>query len=180
MRSIPAGPGPTPTAGDLITVTRGGKLFSKIDLYSGFHQLKIRSSDCHKTAFTTPFGLYEFVSAPFGLANTPGCFQRFMNHLLRKQIAAGTVVVYCDDVCIFTKTACPLEHMVAVEEVLVVLREHQLLSKGSKCQFFCDQMDFLGFVVSADGVSPQMSKVDAIRQLVAPSTVGELRSRDVC
>ena len=86
------------------------------------------------------------------------------------------MVVYCDDVCIFTKTACPLEHMVAVEEVLVVLREHQLLSKGSKCQFFCDQMDFLGFVVSADGVSPQMSKVDAIRQLVAPSTVGELRS----
>ena len=70
--------------------------------------------------------------------------------------------------------------MVAVEEVLVVLREHQLLVKGSKCQFFCDQMDFLGFVVSADGVSPQMSKVDAIRQLVAPSTVGELRSRDVC
>jgi hypothetical protein len=99
-----------------------------------------------------------------------------MNHVLRKQIAAGTVVVYCDDVCIFTKTTCPLEHMAAVEEVLAALREHQLLAKGSKCQFFCDQMDFLGFVVSADGVSPQMSKVEAIRQLVAPSTVGELRS----
>ena len=167
---------PTPTAGDLIAATRGGKLFSKIDLHSGFHQLKIRASDCHKTAFTTPFGLYEFVSAPFGLANTPGCFQRFMNHVLRRQIAAGTVVVYCDDVCIFTKTTCPLEHMAAVEEVLAALREHQLLAKGSKCQFFCDQMDFLGFVVSADGVSPQMSKVEAIRQLVAPSTVGELRS----
>jgi hypothetical protein len=151
-------------------------MFSKIDLHSGFHQLKIRASDCHKTAFTTPFGLYEFVSAPFGLANTPGCFQRFMNHVLRKQIADGTVVVYCDDVCIFTKTTCPLEHMAAVDEVLAALREHQLLAKGSKCQFFCDQMDFLGFVVSADGVSPQMSKVEAIRQLVAPSTVGELRS----
>ena len=167
---------PTPTAGDLIAAPRGGKLFSKIDLHSGFHQLKIRASDCHKTAFTTPFGLYEFVSAPFGLANTPGCFQRFMNHVLRKQIADGTVVVYCDDVCIFTKTTCPLEHMAEVEEVLATLREHHLLVKGSKCQFFCDQMDFLGFVVSADGVSPQMSKVEAIRQLVAPSTVGELRS----
>jgi hypothetical protein len=66
--------------------------------------------------------------------------------------------------------------MAAVEEVLAALREHQLLAKGSKCQFFCDQMDFLGFVVSADGVSPQMSKVEALRQLVAPSTVGELRS----
>ena len=77
---------------------------------------------------------------------------------------------------IFTKTTCPLEHMVAVEEVLVTFREHHLLDKGFKCQFFCDQMDFLGFVVSADGVSPQMSKVDAIRQLVVPSTVGELRS----
>ena len=127
---------PTPTAGDLIAATRGGKMFSKIDLHSGFHQLKIRASDCHKTAFTTPFGLYEFVSAPFGLANTPGCFQRFMNHVLRKQIADGTVVVYCDDVCIFTKTTCPLEHMAAVEEVLAALREHQLLAKGSKCQFF--------------------------------------------
>ncbi len=64
--------------------------------------------------------------------------------------------------------------MSAVEEVLTALREDQLLAKGSKCQFFCDQMDFLGFVVSVDGVSPQMSKVDVIRQLVAPSMVGEL------
>ena len=71
---------------------------------------------------------------------------------------------------------CPLDHMVAVEEVLMVLREHHLLAKGSKCQFFCDPMDFLGFVVSEDGVSPQMSKVDAIRQLVSPSTVGEIHS----
>jgi hypothetical protein len=63
---------PTPTAGDLIAATRGGKLFSKIDLHSGFHQLQIRASNCHKTAFTTPFGLYEFVSAPFGLANSIG------------------------------------------------------------------------------------------------------------
>ncbi len=68
--------------------------------------------------------------------------------------------------------------MTVVEEVLTSLREDQLLVKGSKCQFFCDQMDFLGFVVSVDGVSPQMSKVDAIRQLVAPSTVGELATMD--
>jgi hypothetical protein len=90
-----------------ILVTRGGKLFSKIDLHSGFHQLKIRTSDCHKIAFTASFGLNEFVSAPFGLANAPGCFQCFMNHILRKQIAACTVVVYCDDVCIFSNTTSP-------------------------------------------------------------------------
>ena len=103
-----------------------GNCSPRLTCISDFHQLKIRVSDCHKTTFTTPFGLYEFVSVPFGLANTPGYFQHFMNHVLRNQIAAGTKVVYCDDVCIFTKRTCPLEHMTVVEQVLDALREHQL------------------------------------------------------
>jgi len=77
---------PTPTAGDLIAKTRGAKLFSKIDLQSGFHQLRMREADMHKTAFATPSGLYEFVSAPFGLTSVPGAFQRFMQFGLALEV----------------------------------------------------------------------------------------------
>ena len=87
---------PTPTAQDLIARTRGAKLFSKVDLHSGFHQLNIRPQDRHKTAFVTPDGQYEFVSSPFGLSSTPSAFQRLMTHVLHKHIVGGYCVVFCD------------------------------------------------------------------------------------
>ena len=167
---------PTPTAADLIARTRGAKLFSKIDLHSGFHQLRIREEDIHKTAFSTPFGQYEWVTAPFGLTATPSAFQRLMSHVLRDHIAAGYVVVYLDDVAIFTKTNDPLDHLAKVRAVLESLRQHQLLAKGAKCEFFRTQMEFLGFMVSADGVAPVPGRVDAIRAIPVPETVSQLRS----
>ena len=99
---------PTPTASDLIARTRGAQWFSKVDLHSGFHQLRIREEDVHKTAFATPSGLFEFVTAPFGLTNVPGAFQRFMQHVLAEHIEAGYCVVYCDDVAIFSTDPDPL------------------------------------------------------------------------
>ena len=128
---------PTPTAGDLIAKTRGAKLFSKIDLQSGFHQLRMNEDDAHKTAFATPSGLYEFVSAPFGLTSVPGAFHRFMQFVLADHIAAGYCVVYCDDIAIFSMSDDPMVHLQHVEAVLASLREHQLLVKGSKCEFIC-------------------------------------------
>ena len=167
---------PTPTAGDLIARTRGAKMFSKIDLLGGFHQLRIRETDCHKTAFVTPTGHYEWVSAPFGLTATPSAFQRLMTFVLRDHIQAGYCVVYIDDVCIFTKTDDPEEHLAKVEAVLASLAEHELLAKGKKCEFFRSEMEFLGFMVSADGVAPVPGKVEAIRQVPPPETVSQLRS----
>ena len=167
---------PTPTAGDLIAKTRGAKLFSKIDLQSGFHQLRMSEQDAHKTAFATPSGLYEFVSAPFGLTSVPGAFQRFMQFVLADHIAAGYCVVYCDDIAIFSMSDDPMVHLQHVEAVLASLREHQLLAKGSKCEFMRREAEFLGFMVSGAGVRPVPSKIEAVVQIPVPETISHLRS----
>ena len=167
---------PTPTAADLIARTRGARMFSKIDLHSGFHQLRISPQDVHKTAFATPFGLYEWVSAPFGLTGVPGAFQRFMQFVLHKQIEEGICLVYCDDIAVFTKSDDPLEHLRALESVLGALREHQLLAKGAKCELFRREFEFLGFLVSGEGVRVLPAKVEAVRQIPVPETVSHLRS----
>jgi len=167
---------PTPTAGDLIAKTRGAKLFSKIDLLSGFHQLRMSEADIHKTAFATPSGLYEFVSAPFGLTSVPGAFQRFMQFVLAEHIEAGYCVVYCDDIAVFSQSDDPLVHLQHLEAVLASLREHQLLAKGSKCEFMRREAEFLGFMVSGEGVRPLPSKIEAVLQIPVPETITHLRS----
>lgn len=167
---------PTPTAADLISSTAGGRLFSKIDLLAGFHQLRVREEDIHKTAFVTPTGQYEWVTAPFGLSATPSAFQRLMTFVLQEHIRAGYACVYLDDIAIWTKTDDPLEHLEKVEAVLASLREHGLIAKGAKCEFFRTEMEFLGFMVGRDGVSPVPGKVEAITEVAAPETVSHLRS----
>ena len=167
---------PTPSAPDLIARTRGAQLFSKIDLHSGFHQLRMKPTDVHKTAFATPSGLYEWVSAPFGLTSVPGAFQRFMNFVLADHIAAGYCLVYCDDIAIYSASADPMVHLQHVEAVLASLREHQLLAKGAKCEFMRQEAEFLGFLVSGEGVRPLPSKIEAVLQIPAPETVSHVRS----
>ena len=127
-------------------------MFSKLDLQSGFHQLRIREGEQHKTAFTTPGATgaqYEWVICPFGLTNTPSCFQRLMNHVLFDHIAANYCVVYCDDVLIYTETDDPNEHIAKLTAVLDTFREHELLTKGSKTELFRTEVEFLGFQLSA-------------------------------
>jgi hypothetical protein len=109
---------PTPTAADLIQRTWGSKLFSKIDLMSDFHQLLIRDEHAHKTTFVNEDGHYQWVVCPFGLSATPSCFQRLMSTVLEEHIRAGYVVVYVDDICIFTKTDDPHEHLDKLQKVL--------------------------------------------------------------
>ena len=167
---------PMPTAADLIASTTGGRLFSKIDLLAGFHQLRVREDDIHKTAFVTPRGQYEWVTAPFGLSATPSAFQRLMTMVLQKHIRAGYACVYVDDICVWTKTDDPLEHLEKLEAVLASLREHGLMAKGAKCELFRDSMEFLGFMIGKDGVWPVPGKVEAISGVQAPETVSQLRS----
>ena len=164
---------PTPVASDLIARTRGARMFSKLDLQSGFHQLRIREGDQHKTAFTTPGAAgvqYEWVTCPFGRTNTPSCFQRLMNHVLFDHITANYCVVYCDDVLIYTETDDPHEHMAKLNAVLDTLRENELLIKGSKSELFQTEVEFLGFQLSAAGWAQTESKVEVI---VARATDGQ-------
>jgi len=131
---------PTPVAIDLIARTRGARMFFQLDLHGGFHQLRIREGDQHKTAFVTPGGQYEWVTGPFGLSNTPSYFQRLMNDILHDHIAAGYCVCNCDDLLICTESDDPAEHLLKLTAVLDTLREHVLLGQNcfAKRSNFCD------------------------------------------
>ncbi len=129
-----------------------------------------------KTVFATLSGLYEFVSAPFGLTSVPGSFQCFMQFVLSDHIEAGYCVVYCDDIAVFSQSDDPLVHLQHLESVQASLREHQLLAKGSKCEFMRSEAEILGFMVSGEGVRPLPSKIEAVLQIPVPETITHLRS----
>ena len=126
---------PTPVASDLIARTKGARMFSKLDLQSGFHQLRIREGDQHKTAFVTPGGQYEWVTCPFGLSNAPGYFQRLMNDILHEHIAAGYCVCYCNDLLICTASDDPAEHLLKLTAVLDTLRNMTSSSRGLRASY---------------------------------------------
>ena len=167
----------TPTAADLIARTRGVQWFSKVYLHSGFYQLRIREEDVHKTAFASPSGLFEFVTAPFGLTNVPGASQRLMQHVFAEHLEAGYCVVYCDDVAMFFIDADPMVHLRHVDAVLQSLRLYEFLDKGFKCELMRREAEFLEFIVSGAGVRPLPSKVEAVLHIPVPETISHLRLR---
>jgi len=150
-------------------------MFSKLDMHSGFHQLRIREGDQNKTACVTPGGQYEWVTCPFGLSNTPTYFQRRMNDILHHHITAGYCVCYCADLLICTESDDPSEHLVKSTAVLDTLQEHKLLIEGSKTELFCTHVEFLGFSILAEGWSPTDTKVSAVVKWQASEIVKHLR-----
>ena len=162
---------PLPRIDDLLDQLHGAKVFSKIDLASGYHLIPVAEEDRPKTAFRTRFGSYEFKVLPFGLCNAPSTFQRMMNDILRPYLDKF-VIVYLDDICIFSKT--PEEHLKHLQLVLTALKEHNLIAQATKCEFGVQSMDFLGHVISPSGLQPDPGKIKSILEWPAPKNKTEV------
>ncbi|KAL5570666.1 hypothetical protein UlMin_027241 [Ulmus minor] len=164
---------PLPRIDDLFDQLKGATIFSKIDLRSGYHQLKIKEEDVPKSAFRTRYGHYEFLVMPFGLTNAPAAFMDLMNRVF-KEFLDKFVIVFIDDILIYSKTK--EEHEEHLRITLRTLEEHKLYAKFSKCEFWLDKVHFLGHVVSKDGVSVDPAKIEAVSKWPAPTNVTEIRS----
>ncbi|WVZ58085.1 hypothetical protein U9M48_008393, partial [Paspalum notatum var. saurae] len=157
---------------DYRALNKGACVFSKIDLRSGYPQLKIRPSDIPKTAFTTKYGLYEYTVMSFGLINAPAYFMQLMNSVFIDYLDKF-VVVFIDDILIYSKTEA--EHEEHLRLVLQRLREHKLYVKFSKCEFWIDKVRFLGHVVSKGGIAVDPSKVSTVTNWKVPEIPKEIR-----
>jgi hypothetical protein len=164
---------PLPCIEDLFDQMRGARVFSKIDLRSGYHQMKIRPSDIPKTTFSTRYGLYEFTVMLFGLINAPAYFMNLMNKVFMEYLDRF-VVVFIDDILIYSKSDS--DHEEHLRMVLQKLRDNQLYAKFSKCEFWIDEVPFLGHIISNGGISVDPAKVKEIMAWSIPTTVMEIRS----
>jgi Reverse transcriptase (RNA-dependent DNA polymerase). len=150
---------PLPRIDDLFDQLKGAKVFSKIDLRSGYHQLRIREEDIPKTAFTTRYGLFECTVMSFGLTNAPAFFMNLMNKVFM-EFLDKFVVVFIDNILIYSKSE--EEHEQHLRLVLEKLKEHQLYAKFSKCDFWLSEVKFLGRVITAQGVAVDPSNVESV------------------
>jgi hypothetical protein len=164
---------PLPWIDDLMDQLRQAKFFSKIDLRLGYHHMKIRPEDIHKTAFLTRYGQYEYTVVSFGLTNAPAYFMNMMNKVFMDEWDK-CVVVFIDNILVFSKTA--EEHEEHPRIVLGKLRQHQLYAKFSKCEFWMEEVAFLGHVLSAKGVAVDPRKIEAVSKWQSPKSVTEIRS----
>jgi RNase H-like domain found in reverse transcriptase/Reverse transcriptase (RNA-dependent DNA polymerase)/Integrase zinc binding domain/Chromo (CHRromatin Organisation MOdifier) domain/gag-polyprotein putative aspartyl protease len=164
---------PMPRIDDILDQLKDAKVFSKIDLRSGYYQVRIKPEDVEKTAFRTRYGHYEFLIMPFGLTNAPATFMTIMNNILHP-LLDKCVIVYIDDILIYSKNE--EEHEKHLRQVLTLLRENKLYGKLSKCEFFKESVEFLGHVVSSKGVETEAKKVQTIKDWPKPENVKELMS----
>ncbi|KAJ9545162.1 hypothetical protein OSB04_024869 [Centaurea solstitialis] len=164
---------PLPRIDDLFDQLQGAKFFSKIDLRSGYHQLKVRKEDIPKTAFRTRYGHYEFLVMSFGLTNAPAAFMDLMNRVCRPYLDKF-VIVFIDDILIYSKTA--EEHGDHLRKILEMLKRERLYAKFSKCEFWLKEVQFLGHVVTQEGIKVDPAKIEAIKDWESPKSPSEVRS----
>ncbi|KAI3750829.1 hypothetical protein L2E82_21683 [Cichorium intybus] len=151
----------------------GASYFSKIDLRSGYHQLKIWESDVPKTAFRTRYGHYEFLVMSFGLTNAPAVFMDLMNRVCRPFLDTS-VIVFIDDILVYSRSQA--EHEVHLRQVLELLRQEKMYAKFSKCEFWLREVQFLGHLINAEGVKVDPAKIEAMIKWEPPRSPTEVRS----
>ena len=164
---------PLPRIDVLFDQLDGAKVFSKIDLRSGYHQIKIRPCDIPKNAFSTRYGLYEYLVMSFGLTNAPDYFMYLMNSVFMPEFNKF-IVVFIDDILIYSKTED--EHAQHLRIVLQCLWDHHLYAKYSKCEFWQNSVKFLGHTISSDGRSVHPSKVQEVMDWKPTTSVHQIRS----
>ncbi|GJZ27052.1 putative reverse transcriptase domain-containing protein [Tanacetum coccineum] len=164
---------PLPRIDDLFDQLQGACYFSKIDLQSGYHQLRVHEDDIPKTTFRTRYGHFEFTVLSFGLTNAPAVFMELMNWVCKPYLDKF-VIVFIDDILIYSKTK--EEHEVHLKLVLELLRKEKLYAKFSKCEFWLQEVHFLGHVVNQSGIHMDPSKIEEVKNWKAPTTPSEIRS----
>ena len=163
---------PLPLVDELLDRVAGMKYFSKIDLQQGYHQVRMHPDDIEKTSFRTRYGSFEYLVLPFGLCNAPSTFMNMMQDVLRPYLDKFCII-FLDDILIFSRTA--EEHEKHVKLILEKLREHKLQAKLEKCEFMKQEIEFLGYKINEQGLGMMDTKVKAILDWPAPTSVKQLR-----
>jgi hypothetical protein len=158
---------------DLLDQLKGAINFSKIDLRSGYHQIRIKTSVIPKTAFRTRYGHCEFLVMPFRVTNAPSIFMDYMNHIFHSYLD-NFVLIFIDDILNYSRSL--EEHEEHLRIMLQILREKKLFAKYSKCEFWMSKVKFLDHVISKEGVMVDPSKVEAVLNWSSPKNVTEVRS----
>ncbi|GJY29016.1 putative reverse transcriptase domain-containing protein [Tanacetum coccineum] len=163
---------PLPRIDDLFDQLQGSSVYSKIDLRSGYHQLRVREEDISKTAFRTRYGHYEFQVMPFGLTNAPAVFMDLMNRVCKPYLDKF-VIVFIDDILIYSKNK--QEHEEHLKIILELLKKEELYAKFSKCEFWIPKVQFLGHVIDNKGIHVDPAKIESVKNWASPKTPTEIR-----
>ncbi|KAK0135759.1 Retrovirus-related Pol polyprotein from transposon 17.6 [Merluccius polli] len=164
---------PLPRIEESLDALSGARWFSTLDLASGYNQVPVAEKDKMKTAFCTPFGLFEWNRMPFGLCNAPSTFQRLMERIFGAQ-HCQSLLLYLDDVIVFSSSVA--QHMERLNAVLERLKQENLKAKLEKCCFFKEEVGYLGHVISKEGVATDPRKIDVVTKWQRPTNVTELQS----
>jgi hypothetical protein len=164
---------PLPRIDILFDQLAGARVFSKVDLHSGYHQIKIRPKDVPKTVFSTRYGLYEYLIMSFGLTNAPAHFMYLMNFIFMLDLDKF-VIVFIDDILIYSKSE--EEHVWHLRVIRQWLLDHQHYAKFSKCDFWLKEVPFLGHIISAEGIAVDPSKVQEVLDWKSPRSVTQIHS----
>jgi hypothetical protein len=163
---------PTPIVDELLDELRGAKFFTKIDLHNSYHQARMHPADIEKVTFYTHQGHFEFTIMPFGLTNAPTTFQALMNKILASYIWKF-ILVFFDDILIYSSTW--VEHLQHVKVIFKLMRVHHFFLKQSKCVFGSSSVNYLGPIISADGIATDADKVATINSWPPPCTLWALQ-----
>ncbi|GKA82752.1 putative nucleotidyltransferase, ribonuclease H [Tanacetum coccineum] len=163
---------PLPRIDDLFDQLKGSNIYSKIDLRSCYHQLRVREEDIPKTAFRTRYGHYEFQVMPFGLTNAPAVFMDLMNRVCKPYLDKF-VIVFIDDILIYSRNE--KEHEEHLKTILEMLKKEELYAKFSKCEFWINTVKFLGHVIDSSGIHVDPAKIEAVKNWASPTTPSEIR-----